>query len=330
MRVGVAGLGRIGPFHAATVAGLGHDVVVTDLRPERARSLAAEHGYAVAPDVPSLLGDVDAIVVATDTRDHSSTVQASVAAGVPTFCEKPVAVTLEETIALAELVAGSGVPVQVGFQRRFDAGYRRARAAVASGELGFVHSVRSTTHDQSPPAPDYLPTSGGIFRDCNIHDFDVIRFVTGREVASVYAVGANKGEPFFSEAGDVDTGAALLTLDDGTLATVTSTRYNGAGHDVRMELLGSRAAIGVGYDDSLALTSAESGATYPRGPRLATFLDRFAPAYRAELTAFCDMVVEQGEVTCGVAEALAAFRVAEAAQRSLETGLPVAMADVPS
>jgi myo-inositol 2-dehydrogenase/D-chiro-inositol 1-dehydrogenase len=328
--MGVAGLGRIGPFHAASVAGLGHEVVVTDLRSDRARELAAEHGYAVAPDVATLLGEVDAIVVATDTRDHSPTVRAAVAAGVPTFCEKPVAVTLEETIALAELVQGSGVPVQIGFQRRFDAGYRRAKEAVDSGELGFVHSIRSTTHDQSPPAPEYLPTSGGIFRDCNIHDFDVIRFVTGREVTSVYAVGANKGEPFFSEAGDVDTGAALLTLDDGTLVTVTSTRYNGAGHDVRMELLGSKAAIGVGYDDSLALTSAESGATYPSGPRLATFLDRFAPAYRAEMAAFCDMVAGRGESPCGVAEALAAFRVAEAAQRSLETGLPVAMTDVPS
>lgn len=328
MRVGVAGLGRIGPFHAATVAGLGHEVVVTDLRRDHAERLAADHGYAVAADVAELLAGVDAVVIATDTRDHAATLRAAVAAGVPAFCEKPVAVTLAETIELAEVVGSSGVPVQVGFQRRFDAGYLRAKQAVDSGELGFVHTIRSTTHDQSPPAPDYLPSSGGIFRDCNIHDFDIIRFVTGREVASVYAAGANKGEAFFTEAGDVDTGAALLTLDDGTLAAVTSTRYNGAGHDVRMELLGSKAAIGVGYDDSLALTSAEAGASYPRGPRVATFLERFAPAYRAELAHFCEVATGAAEVTCGVAEALAAFRVAEAAQRSLETGLPVELVDV--
>jgi myo-inositol 2-dehydrogenase/D-chiro-inositol 1-dehydrogenase len=328
VRIGVAGLGRIGPFHAATLAGLGHDVVVTDVRTDLAREVAAEHGYAVLPDVTALLAEVDAVVIATDTRSHTEVLRAAVAAGTPTFCEKPVAETLAATIDLVGLVEGSGVPVQVGFQRRFDLGYRRAKEAVDSGELGFVHSIRSTTHDQSPPAPDYLPTSGGIFRDCNIHDFDMIRFVTGREVASVFAVGANKGEPFFAEAGDVDTGAALLTLDDGTLATVTSTRYNGAGHDVRMEVLGSKAAIGVGYDDSLALTSAESGATYPRGPRLATFLDRFAPAYRAELATFCDVAAGSVQNPCAVTEALAAFRVAEAAQRSLESGLPVSVADV--
>lgn len=328
MKIGVAGLGRIGPFHAATLAGLGHEVVVTDVRRDWAREVADQHGYAVAPDVDALLGEVDAIVIATDTRAHADVLRAAVAAGRPAFCEKPVAETLAETIALTELDEASDVPVQVGFQRRFDAGYLRAKQAVESGELGFVHSVRSTTHDQSPPAPDYLPTSGGIFRDCNIHDFDIIRFVTGREVVSVYAVGANKGEPFFAEAGDVDTGAALLTLDDGTLAAVTSTRYNGAGHDVRMELLGSKAAIGVGYDDSLAITSAEGGATYPRGPRHATFLDRFAPAYRAEMAAFCEVAGGSTPSPTPVAEALAAFRIAEAAQRSFEAGQPVAVAEV--
>ena len=244
MRVGVVGLGRIGPFHAQSLAALGHDVVVTDLRVDLAEATAREHGYDVAADVPTLLGEVDTLVIATDTASHAVLLQEAVAAGVPTFCEKPVAATLDETIDLVAMVEASGVPVQVGFQRRFDVGFLRARAAVASGELGFVHSVRSTTHDQSPPHPDYLPTSGGIFRDCNIHDFDVIRYVTGHEVSEVYAVGANKGAAFFAEAGDADTGAALLTLDDGTLATVTATRYNGAGHDVRLEVLGRRGRSG--------------------------------------------------------------------------------------
>jgi myo-inositol 2-dehydrogenase/D-chiro-inositol 1-dehydrogenase len=329
MKVGVAGLGRIGPFHARTLARLGHDVVVTDLHSGLAEETASEHGYGVAADVPTMLGEVDALVIASDTTSHALLLRQAVAAGMPTFCEKPVAVTLEETIELVALVEAGEVPVQVGFQRRFDVGYRRAREAVASGELGFVHSVRSTTHDQSPPHPDYLPTSGGIFRDCNIHDFDVIRFVTGREVNHVYAVGANKGAAFFAEAGDADTGAALLTLDDGTLVTVTATRYNGAGHDVRLEVLGSEGAIGVGYDDSLAITSAEPGVDYPRGPRVATFLERFGPAYQAEMAAFCE-VVAGAPTPCPVAEALAAFRIAEAAQRSWETGASVALADIAS
>lgn len=328
MRIGVAGLGRIGPFHAASLAALGHDVVVTDLRRERAETLAAEQGYDLAPDVSAMLGEVDAVVIATNTSDHPATLNQAVAADVPAFCEKPVADTLEDTIALCDLVESSEEPVQVGFQRRFDVGYRRARQAVVTGELGFVHSIRATTHDQSPPAPDYLPTSGGIFRDCSIHDFDIVRFVTGREVSTAYAVGANKGAPFFTEAGDVDTGAALLTLDDGTLVAVTATRYNGAGHDVRLELLGSEGAIGVGYDDSLAITSAEPGVDYPRGPRVATFLERFGPAYRAEIQTFCEVASGRVPSPCTVPEALSAFRVAEACQLSLETGQPVALADI--
>jgi myo-inositol 2-dehydrogenase / D-chiro-inositol 1-dehydrogenase len=216
----------------------------------------------------------------------------------------------------------------VGFQRRFDAGYRRAREAVAGGELGFLHTVRVNTHDQSPPPAAYIPTSGGLFRDCSIHDFDVLRFVTGREVASVFAVGANKGDRFFTEGGDIDTGAAVLTLDDGTLVTASATRYNGGGHDVRMEVMGSEGTIGVGYDDSLAVRSVEDGADYPRGPQKWSFMERFLPAYRTELTAFCEVVAGRIETPCTVADAIEAFRVAEACEVSRATGRPVAMSEI--
>src|SRR5512141_96476 len=243
MRIGLAGAGRIGAFHASTLA------VLTDVVPEGAARLAEENGYELAPDLDDLLSRVDALVITTSTSGHAPALRAALAAKVPVFCEKPVAATLSETIELVHLVDEAEVPVQVGFQRRFDAGYKRAREAVVSGELCFIHTVRANTHDQSPPPAAYIPTSGGLFRDCSIHDFDVLRFVTGREVASVYAVGANKGASFFTEGGDVDTAAALLTLDDATLVTVTATRYNGGGHDVRMEVMGSEGTIGVGYDD---------------------------------------------------------------------------------
>ena len=168
--------------------------------------------------------------------------------------------------------------------------------------------------DQSPPHAAYLPTSGGLFRDCSVHDFDIIRFVTGREARTVYAVGANKGDPFFTEAGDVDTAAATLVLDDDTLVSVTATRYNGAGHDVRMEVHGSTGTLGVGHDTTLAITSAEEGIDWPPGPRHWSFMDRFLPAYVAELT---------------IADALAAFRIAEACARSMTSGQAVHLADIP-
>lgn len=331
MRIGLAGTGRIGAFHAATLAALPEvdEVVVTDAVTASAEAVAATGGHGFAPDVDALLAQgVDGLVITSSTDSHAALLRAAVAAGVPTFCEKPVATTLTETIALVEEVEASGVPVHVGFQRRFDAGYARARAAVASGELGFVHSVRANTHDQSPPPAEYLPRSGGLFRDCNVHDFDIIRFVTGREVVSAYARGANKGEDYFTASGDIDTGAALLTLDDDTLVVVSATRYNGAGHDVRMEVAGSQGAISVGLDHSLALDSAEADVDFPRGPRHWSFMERFLPAYQAELGAFVDLVQGRIASPCTVADALAAFRVAEACDLSRLSGLPVELASV--
>jgi myo-inositol 2-dehydrogenase/D-chiro-inositol 1-dehydrogenase len=329
MRIGLVGAGRIGAFHASTLASLDQveEVVVTDTFPEPGERLAMEAGCAFVPDLDALLDRVDGLVITTSTDAHAATLRRAVAAGLPTFCEKPVARTLEETVQLVELVEHSDVRVQVGFQRRFDAGYRRAREAVRTGELGFVHTVRANTHDQSPPPAAYLPTSGGLFRDCGVHDFDIIRFVTGREVATVFGTGANKGADFFAECGDVDTAAALLTLDDDTLVSVSATRYNGGGHDVRLEVMGSNGTIGVGYDDSLALRSAEADVDYPKGPQKWSYMERFLPAYRAELAAFTE-VVAGAESRCTIMDALAAFRIAEACETSRLKGQLVHLSDI--
>ncbi|WP_137119602.1 Gfo/Idh/MocA family protein [Segeticoccus rhizosphaerae] len=331
MRVGLAGAGRIGAFHAETLHALDavDEVVVTDVDGAAARRVAESQGLGLAPDVETMLASgIDAFVITTGTLGHAPLLRQGVAAGVPTFCEKPVAATLAETIELADLVATSDVPVHVGFQRRFDVGYLRAREAVRSGELGFIHTVRANTHDQSPPHAGYIPTSGGIFRDCNIHDFDILRFVLGVEVKSVYATGGNKGEAYFAEAGDVDTGAAVLTLEDDTMVLVSSTRYNGAGHDVRLEVLGEKGAIGVGLDDSLALRSAEPGVDFPRGPQKWSFMERFLPAYRAELTEFIRLAAGAVPSPCTVADALQAFRTAEACELSRAERRPVALTEI--
>lgn len=319
MRIGLVGVGRIGAFHAATLKGLPavDQVVVADADPARAEVVAKELGILSAPDVPALLASgLDGFVIAAATSAHASLIEAGLAAGVPTFCEKPVALDLAETERVLALVEASTVPVHIGFQRRFDAGYQAARAAVATGELGFVHHIRANTNDAFPPHHEYIPQSGGFFRDCTVHDFDIIRYVTGREVVSVYATGANRGEAFFGEYGDVDSAAALLTLDDSTFVAVSGTRYNGAGHDVRMELHGSLGSLAVGLDSHTALRSAEPGATFPDGQPHMTFMDRFQPAYVAELTAFTEVVAGTREVPCTVRDALAAFRIADACEVS--------------
>ncbi|HSO65586.1 MAG TPA: Gfo/Idh/MocA family oxidoreductase [Ornithinibacter sp.] len=333
MRIGLAGAGRIGAFHATTLASLDgvDEVVVGDSRREVAQAVAASLPSARAVDVEALVASgVDALVIATSTPGHAPLLRAAVAAGTPTFCEKPVAATLAETIDTVRVVEASGVPVHIGFQRRFDTGYRRARHAVRSGELGFVHTLRANTSDRRPPEPEYVPTSGGIFRDCSVHDCDVVRFVTGREVVRAYAIGGTKGEAFFPEAGDVDSGAALLTLDDGTMALLSTTRYHGQGHDVRLEVLGSRGSVAVGLDDTLALRSVEDGVDFPPGPVHDTFMDRFEPAYRAELTHFLAVARGEAPSPCTVRDALEAFRVAEACTLSLHEGRPVDLAEIPT
>ena len=331
MRIGLAGTGRIGAFHAKTLTSLAgvDDLVVADLDAQLSVDVAADLGVSAAPSIDALLDSgLDAFVITAGTAPHAELSRRPSTRDIPTFCEKPVALDLERTIALTDLEARSEVPVHIGFQRRFDPGYRRVRDAVASGELGFIHTLRAATMDQSPPHAAYLPTSGGLFRDCSVHDFDILRFVTGQEVSRVFAIGANKGEKFFTEAGDVDTAAATLVLDDGTLVSVTATRYNGAGHDVRLEVHGSKGTMGVGHDTTLAVTSAEPGIEWPPGPRHWSFMERFLPAYVTELTAFVDVARGAIPSPCTVADALQAFRTAEACARSMATGAPVDLVDI--
>jgi myo-inositol 2-dehydrogenase/D-chiro-inositol 1-dehydrogenase len=218
--------------------------------------------------------------------------------------------------------------VQIGYNRRFDAGFVAAREAVRGGELGWLHTIRSTTMDPAPPPAAYLAVSGGIFRDCSVHDFDIIRFVTGHEVAEVYATGSDRGDEMFAVAGDAATTGAILTLDDGTLVMVSNTRYNGRGYDVRLELHGSADSIAVGLEGKLPLRSVEPGVTFPDGPPHQFFMDRFAAAYRLELAAFTEVVAGTRESPCTVADAVEAGWIAEACTLSLHEHRPVKLSEV--
>ncbi len=331
MRLGLAGTGRIGNSHAETLKSFDEvsSVVVADVDSGRAEAAAAKLGVEVAADIPALFeSSLDGLVIAAATDAHPELILKAADAGIPVFCEKPVAADIPGTLAVIDRIAGSDVPVQIGFQRRFDAGYAAARAAVTSGELGWLHTLRATTLDPAPPPAGYVAHSGGLFRDCGVHDFDVVRFVSGREVVEVYAVGANRGEQFFVDAGDVDTAAATLTLDDGTLAVVSLTRYNGAGYDVRLEVLGSVGNVVVGLDDRAPLRSVEPGVQPLPGPAYPGFMERFRPAYVSELKAFLDVAAGRTESPCGAADALEAFYIAEACEVSRRERRPVRVDEV--
>jgi myo-inositol 2-dehydrogenase/D-chiro-inositol 1-dehydrogenase len=327
MRIGLIGLGRIGSFHAGTLTGLGADLVVTDAAPEVTARVAGTFGARPARSADEVLtSGLDGVVIAAATDAHPQLIRDAVAAGLPVFCEKPVA---RDTTTAAEVLRDcAGARVQIGYNRRFDPAFVAARDAVRRGDLGTLQTVRSTTMDPAPPPAGYLAGSGGIFRDCSVHDFDIVRFVTGREVVEVYATGATGDDPVFAANGDVATAAAVLTLDDGTPALISNTRYNGRGYDVRLELHGSTDSVAAGLDDRLPLRSVEPGATFPGGPPHRLFMDRFAEAYRREMAAFLEMAAGRRDSPCTVADAVEAGWIAEACTLSLHEHRPVRMSEV--
>ena len=333
LHLGVIGVGRIGAFHAQTLAGLPDvaAVTVTDTDLDQAERVGAAFGIGVAASPEALVeAGVDGLVIATSTPGHVPLIRLAAEAGLPAFCEKPVALEPAALDAVIEDVERAGTLVQIGFQRRFDAGYRAARDAVAAGAVGKLLVLRAATHDPTPPSEAYVASSGGIFRDLHIHDFDAIRFVTGEEVVEVYADGAVRETEWFERHDDVDAAVAVLRLSGGGLAVLTGTRHDPLGYDVRLEVFGTRDSIVAGADERSPLRSVEPAAARPRVPGYANFMERFEPAYRAELATFVATVRDESDSPCTLEEARAALLVAVAADRARAERRPVSIEEVTS
>jgi myo-inositol 2-dehydrogenase/D-chiro-inositol 1-dehydrogenase len=329
MRLTLIGAGRIGANHARVLAGLDDvtDLAVADVVAERARVLADATPGGRAVGVDEAFDDVDAVVIATSTDTHAALLEQAAAAGIAVFCEKPISLDLDSSRAVVTAVDEAGITVQMGFQRRYEPAMRRIHDAVASGELGTPYLVRSQTHDPEPPPLDYLPVSGGIFRDCLIHDIDVVRFVTGQEVKTVTAVGAVLGFEEIGAMGDVDTACVVFGMSEGTLAQLSALRHDPVGYDVRLEVFGSGASLAAGWSDRSPIHSTEPGVAAPTDP-IRTFMDRFAAAFRAEMEAFVRVVRGEEQPASNHHDAHEALRVAVACDRSLAEGRTVEMEEI--
>jgi myo-inositol 2-dehydrogenase/D-chiro-inositol 1-dehydrogenase len=330
VRLGLLGVGRIGRTHATTLGSIEgiDELLIGDVDAAAAAEVAAQVGGRAAP-TDEVLATSDAIVIAAATDAHAPLIRAGLERGIAVFCEKPLAGTLDEAIALANEVEASGIRFQLGFQRRFDAGYREARRLLRSGALGTLYCVRLAGHDPAPPAESYIPVSGGIFHDLSVHDFDILRWLTGSEVVEAYADGSVRGFPAFATYDDVDTGVAVLRLDSGALVVVTAGRHDPRGYDVRTELFGSLDAISVGLGPRQVIRSVEPGVPEPEGPPWPSFQVRFAEAYRDEIIGFLDVARGLAESPCTAHDGVEASRIAEAATRSRREHRPVRLDEVP-
>ena len=332
MRVALIGAGRIGRLHARLLSATPgvDEVVVADAQQERAATVAAEVGARAATSIEAALDGADAVVIAAATDAHANLIRTAIGRGLPAFCEKPLASTLEDSLAVAREIEAIGVPFQLGFQRRFDAGYAEARRLVETGDLGTIYVVRLAGHDPEPPHESYIPVSGGLFRDFSIHDFDVLRWLTGSEVEEVYADGGVRGFPVFAKYGDVDTAVAILRLADGGLAVLSSARHDPLGYDIRAELFGSKDSVSVGLGPRTPIRSVEPGVPPPGGPAWSDFIDRFENAYRAEFAAFAQVARGDLASPCTAGDGVQAIRIAEAATTALKEHRIVPLSEVPA
>jgi myo-inositol 2-dehydrogenase/D-chiro-inositol 1-dehydrogenase len=324
-RLGVAllGAGRLGAAHARTLASLPevHLAVVADPAPA-ARELGARFGARALADPGEAILDreVEAVVIVTPTDTHAALIEAAARARKAIFCEKPIALDVPSTERALAVVAECGVPLQIGFQRRYDAGFAEAHRRIAAGELGRVHLLRSVSHDPYPPPPHYIPTCGGQFVDMTIHDIDIARFLTGSEVAGVSATGVALGAQAaaFQAVGDWDTTVLTLRFAAGGLGSIVNSRQAGYGYDIHTDVLGDHGGLKVGYERHTPITRYDrAGAHHDYVPY---FPERFAQAYAAELQAFVEAVRGGKAVTPTGHDGLMALRIALAATASAREG----------
>ena len=330
MRIAVLGVGRLGASHAATLAALPGVTQLTlyDADPARAKDVAAPLNAQAALSVDDAFKNAEAMVIVTPTDTHAPLIKRAIDAGLPTFCEKPIAIGIPETRDIVEHVKRKNGRLQIGFQRRFDAGYQRAQRELRSGSLGAVYSFLMVSCDRMPPPDAYIKSSGGQFKDQLIHDFDITRWLFAQEIAEVTATGSTKGVPQYEGMGDVGTSAVLVKLADGTLGLITGLRHNEAGYDIHVEIHAAKDTLAIGVDPRTPGRSVEADAPTLAGPAYPSFFVRFGDAYKAELAHFLRFAKGEAENPCTAADALEALRVAEAAGRSWRERRPVALTEI--
>jgi myo-inositol 2-dehydrogenase/D-chiro-inositol 1-dehydrogenase len=323
--VALLGAGRMGRVHGGNVGRHGKARLryVVDSVAENARAVSAALGAETA-ELRAVLDDkaVKAVIITTPTPTHFDLVVACARAGKAIFCEKPIDLTHERVIACLSEVARCGVPFMVGFQRRFDPTFRALHRAIKAGAIGDVEVVRITSRDPYPPPPGYIATSGGLFRDMMIHDFDMARWVLGEEPVEVFATGSCLVDPGIAKLSDVDTAIAVLRTSGGRLCHIENSRRAVYGYDQRIEVFGSKGSLQAGNQVATSMELwTEHGVT--KDKPLPFFPERYVVAYAAEIEHFIEAVAQGTAPEVGGEAGRASLALADAAQRSCDERVPV-------
>jgi len=326
LRFGLFGAGRIGRVHAASLATHPRTelAVVHDPVQAAASEVAARYGARPTEDADAILGDpgIDAVIIASPTATHVDLLTAAVQAGKAVLCEKPIDLDLARVDACQDAIRGLDATVMIGFNRRFDPTFAEVRDRVAKGEIGRLEQLIITSRDPAPAPAAYIATSGGLFRDMTIHDFDMARFFLG-DVVEAQAMGANLIEPYIAEAGDIDSAVVVLRGAGGELCQITNSRRCSFGYDQRLEAFGAEGMLSAGNQSATTVRRSGASGAETAAPYLNFFLDRYADAYRAELDHLVTCVEQGTAPSPGFADGRAALVLADAAYESLQTGRAV-------
>lgn len=334
LKVGIIGAGRIGKVHcesimnyvkSATVKSVA-DPFLNDETIEWAKGLGINE---FTKDYHDILNDkeIDAVLICSSTDTHSKISLEAIAAGKHIFCEKPIDHDVNKILEVKKALKNSGVKYQVGFNRRFDHNFAAARKAVADGQIGDMDILKICSRDPGAPPVEYVKVSGGIFLDMTIHDFDMVRFMSGAEVEEVFAYGAVRVDPAIGEAGDIDTAVISMKLTNGAIAVIDNSREASYGYDQRVEAFGRKGQIAIANDSESTAVLSDAAGVHSEKP-LYFFLQRYMQAYVAEISEFIDCVVNDKPVNVGIDCGLQPVLIGLAAKKSLVTGLPVRVADI--
>ncbi len=334
INVGIIGAGRIGKVHCesimryvknATVKAVA-DPFLNEETIEWAKSLGINEFYE---DYHKILEDdsIEAVLICSSTDTHSTISLEAIAAGKHIFCEKPIDHDVNKILEVKKALDNSKVKYQVGFNRRFDHNFKAARKAVEGGQIGDLNILKVCSRDPGAPPVSYIKVSGGIFLDMTIHDFDMVRFMSGSEVEEVFAYGAVLVDPAIGEAGDIDTAVISMKLANGAIAVIDNCRRASYGYDQRVEAFGSLGQVAIGNDSESTAVISDANGVRGEVP-LNFFLERYMGAYVEEITEFIDCIVNDKEVSVGLDCGLQPVLIGLAAKKSLVTGVPVKIADI--